>query len=256
MYISGSDQVWNPYFTSRGENNSPTPAYFLDFGNPNVKRVAYAVSFGCVNYPEDVAQIAKKYVFNFQAISVRENSGLDILKKWGVDNAEKFADPTLLIPREDYNFYKKTYKKNNRKVYVYLLRDEKKNAKHILSKLSKNIYDVVYADDLLKDLSLENWVENIATSSFVITNSYHGMIFSIIHRVPFAIFLAEGTSSGMNDRFITLLSYLDLEDRIVSNLDSFNWDTFLAKAVNWEQVEELISNLRKETDGFFDNILV
>src|SRR5690606_35848616 len=107
MYICGSDQVWNPYFTSKGENNSPTPTYFLDFGNPSIKRVAYAVSFGCVNFPEDVAQIAKQYVFNIQAISVRENSGLDILKVWGIENAVKLADPTLLIQKELYNFYNK-----------------------------------------------------------------------------------------------------------------------------------------------------
>ena len=98
----------------------PTSSYFLDFGDKKVKRIAYAVSFGCEDYPVKAEIIAKNYMQNFCAISVRENSGISIVSKLGFKNAIKLPDPTLLLNNDDYNFGIPNILTNEKRVFIYI----------------------------------------------------------------------------------------------------------------------------------------
>ena len=101
VLISGSDQVWNPHYTSNGENR-PTFSYYLNFGKNDCIRIAYSVSFGCEDYPKDIIKKSIKYIKKLDFISVREDSGINILNKEKIYKVKKTADPTLLIPRSEY----------------------------------------------------------------------------------------------------------------------------------------------------------
>ena len=96
IYICGSDQIWNPSFTGFGEGHL-TLSYFLNYGASNVKRIAYAVSFGCMEYPEGILKKIIPSLIKFNAISVREYSGRNILQRAGLDNIALMPDPTLLL---------------------------------------------------------------------------------------------------------------------------------------------------------------
>ena len=80
LLISGSDQILNPSFTICGES-IPTSAYYLSFGPKTAKRIGYAVSFGCVQYPEQATIYASEWINNFDAIGTRENTGFNILQQ-------------------------------------------------------------------------------------------------------------------------------------------------------------------------------
>lgn len=253
VYICGSDQVWNPYFTIKGEGK-PTSSYFLDFGEKNIKRIAYAVSLGCENYPPSAFTIAQKYIHNFSGISVRENSAISIVEKMGFLNPIKLPDPTLLLLRDDYFFSGKTQIATQKKVFVYFLRNEHKAAIDIVKYLKQN-FKVESTNKIVKPYSVEEWVKSINSASLVLTNSFHGMIFSIIFHVPFIVVPAKGSASTMNDRFKTILSYLDLEHRIIYNYDSNILKQIIEKKINWEDIDTKIKNLREESYSFFQQVL-
>src|SRR5690606_9663219 len=136
-YVAGSDQVWNPYFTQMGEGR-PTSTYFLDFGNENVKRIGYAVSFGCEIYPPLAESIAKTYIQSFDGISVREDSGLNIVENLGYNSAVKLLDPTLLLKYDSYKFSNTTLSNKEKYALVYILRNEDKNINRIISNYTKD----------------------------------------------------------------------------------------------------------------------
>jgi exopolysaccharide biosynthesis predicted pyruvyltransferase EpsI len=250
IYICGSDQIWNPYFTTMGEGNS-TSTYFLDFGSNEVIRIAYAVSFGCEDYPEKAETIAKKYIHNFNAISVRENSGIQIVTKLGFTNAIKLPDPTLLLSCDDYNFEIQNLLPNEKRAVVYILRKETENIKSVVSHL-QNDFRIDTIDESLNPDSVESWINKIRNSSLVITNSFHGMVFSLIFHVPFIIILSNGVSSGMNDRFYSLLSILNLEHRISITYDIERLNVLLNEEIDWQEIDLKIKEQRSEATIFFE----
>lgn len=250
MYVCGSDQIWNPYFTTKGEGNKPTSAYFLDFGEATVKRIAYAVSFGCKVYPEEASDIARKYISEFQAISVREESGISIVKQLGHENPIKLPDPTLLLAHEDYLFANTSHESIQKKVFVYILRNEYKEVYKIISYLKKD-YTIDSTNKFFNPNSVEDWVSSIKNASIVITNSFHGAVFSIIFHVPFIVLQASGREAGMNDRFSTLLQALGLENRVLDKIDLNNVNQLLKEEINWHNVDIQLNVLRKDVFSFF-----
>jgi polysaccharide pyruvyl transferase WcaK-like protein len=254
-YITGSDQVWNPFFTIKGEGK-PTTAYFLDFGNKEVKRIAYAVSFGCKDYPDNAKKIAKQHVDRFDAISVRENSGLKIVREMGCGNSIILPDPALLLSPKQYQL---TIKKVEIKdpssfVFSYFIHNKEKTISKLI-KHFKTKAKVKRPDKFFNPYSIEEWLAAIKNSSFVITNSYHGVVFSLLFKKDFIIVLTKGRLSGMNDRIYTLLNYLNLEKRIINSYDTKNINEIISTPINYNHVEKKIGALQKKTYSFFEPIL-
>lgn len=242
ILISGSDQILNPSFTTTGENG-PTSAYYLDFGG-SAKRIGYAVSFGCVKYPEVALPFAMNWINNFSIIGVREDSGINLLASMGfTGQCDVVPDPTLLIGTT--LFKRIGIDVNNRSgdyTCIYMLRRE--------MKVKGNVR---YIDEKHRPLSMEDWLKTIVNSKLLITNSYHGMIMAILAHVPFVVMLESGYAQGMNDRFYTLLNKLELEDRIVDFTDN-SFDKISSKSIDWKNVDKHIDVFRKEGFSFLDKI--
>ena len=103
--ISGSDQVLSPFFLMNGdEKGKVTPAYFLGFPYDGI-RIGYALSFGCVTYPEDASKVAAPYVNAFDHLSVREATGVGIVRSMGRKDVELVQDPTLLMNSDFSGFH-------------------------------------------------------------------------------------------------------------------------------------------------------
>lgn len=250
MYICGSDQIWNSYFTTKGEGNKPTSTYFLNFGGTSVKRIAYAVSFGCEVYPDEASDVAQKYISKFLAISVREESGLSIVKQLGYENPIKLPDPTLLLSREDYSFANTNKKIFQKKAFIYILRDEYKEVDKIVSFLKRD-HIIDTSNNFFNPKSIEDWLKSIEEASIIITNSFHGAVFSIIFHVPFIVLHASGREAGMNDRFNTLLQALGLENRVLDKYDLNKVSELLIEKINWDDVDNKLIALQENVYNFF-----
>lgn len=257
VYICGSDQIWNPYFTLNGEN-CLTLSYFLNFGHDNVKRIAYAASFGCMDYPKNLFNSIWPVLSKFNAISVREKTGCLILNRIGFSNIPIMPDPTLLLKISKYKcIIKKSRKREDDSFFYYSLHDSQliiKYAKlYLLKNYYKNIFDT--GSFINATISVDQWLAGIESTAITVTNSYHGMIFSILFKKPFIVVPVEGHHEGMNDRIFTLLERLDLQDRLLKRADSSEIDAILTHVIDWNKVDLKILDLQEDAHCFFEKHL-
>ena len=136
---------------------------------------------------------------------------------------------------------------------LYILRNETKNIKSIISYLRKD-FRVDIIGESLNPYSVESWIYKIRNSSFVITNSFHGMVFSIIFHVPFIITLSKNSTSQMNDRFYSLLSTFGLEHRISYENDCEQLFSLLEEKIDWQKIDLELMELREKAAIFFEQI--
>lgn len=189
--VVGSDQVWRPSYT-----HFPG-AYFLDFvpSESPVKRIAYAASFGVDNWeftPEQTNEFGK-LLEQFQAVSVRETSGITLCKEHLLRTAEQMPDPTLL---HSWDFYQKFASADERDlsrsayVFTYFLdkTPEKDNLANSFAQAANLTRDNFMSENKKSVLRpVEEFLNGIAHAKFVLTDSFHGMVFSMLAGVPFAV---------------------------------------------------------------------
>lgn len=251
-YVVGSDQVWRPCFSTS------IPTYYLNFvRNTGAKRVAYAASFGVDYWETDaatttvIAPLAQK----FNGVSVREHSAVKLCKDYlGVD-AVYVLDPTMLLSADDYRkVYSRhpTQDKNERYIATYVLdRDPKvlsviKNvSKQLglpvkqLGTFSKNGFD-----------SIESWLQGIDKAAYVITDSFHGSVFSLIFGKQF---VALGNKSRGMTRFESLFSQFNINDKLVSTHGEAM--TSLQRKIDYDKIHGIIAEKQFFAHQFLDNNL-
>ena len=248
--ITGSDQVWNPYgIQAHGL------VYFLPFGGDKTKKISYAVSFGCVNYPKDVMKKIKPLLKVFSAISVREKSGLSILSSEGFNDLKLMPDPTLLLDKVDYiNLMAPSKPFKIKYGFFYTLQSNQKTMNTIYKSVNKKIKTINTLNIQSSTMGIEQWLRTIYDSEFVITNSFHGVIFSLMLNKSFIVVPIEGSLVGMNDRIYTLLDRFNLRDRII---ELYTEDAIFQKIntpINWNNVEKIQEELKEEALSFFMGI--
>lgn len=247
-YVVGSDQVWRPCFSSSLSN------FYLDFvRNANAKRIAYAVSFGVDNWEADeqktleISRLAQK----FDAISVREFSGIDLCKTYLGVRAERLIDPTALLTAEDYrNIYKKYSENREEEPYIasYFL-DYSSEINNTLKEISKFL-NLPIKKIGIRFASIESWLEGIDKASYVITDSFHGSMFSILFGKQF---VSLGNKSRGMTRFDNLFSQLNLPNRLVnSEEEAIN---SLKTPIDYNCVHKLIAEERTRSLKFLDKHL-
>jgi hypothetical protein len=249
--ITGSDQVWNPYgIQTHGL------VYFLPFGGEGVKKISYAASFGCVNYPKDVMKRIKPLLKAFSVISVREKSGLSILGNEGFNDLKLMPDPTLLLDKVDYINLMAPNKPSKIKYgFFYTLQPNQKTMTTIYNSVNKKIKTINTLNIQSSTMGIGQWLRTIYDSEFVITNSFHGVIFSLLLNKNFIVVPIEGSLVGMNDRIYTLLDRFNLRDRLI---ELYTEDTIFQKIntpINWNNVEKIQEELQEEALSFFSGNL-
>lgn len=250
-YIVGSDQVWRKSFSPY------LPNFFLDFTeNVDVKRVAYGVSFGRteMDINQDESRFYSELASRFDAISVREEDGKEICKKQLNSNASLVIDPTLLLDRSDYLGLiddEERQVKSSRYAAVYVLDKNKQEEKDINIFCKENGLTPKYIGSPSSKgfQRVESWLSDIANSQYVITDSYHGTIFSIIFGKHFTSICNPSRGAS---RFITLLASLGLESRLVTEGQRF---VPLSERINYSGVNELISDRRSASIAFLKESL-
>lgn len=244
--IVGSDQVWRKDYTPNIYN------YFLDFvDNSNIRKISYAASFGLSEWQYDIetTKQLKKLAKEFDYISVRESDAVDLCKQYLEVDSENVLDPTLLLSKEKYLALAEQFEsKSNNKLFTYIL-DSDSFKDILIRKISEEKKLEICTIELFKikktpilfgieDLvtpHIETWLANFRDAEFIVTDSFHGMVFSIIFNKQFLVFVNQDRGAS---RFYSLLNFLGLEDRlIVSN--SFDISN-LAK-IDYSKINELIN---------------
>lgn len=263
-FIVGSDQIWRMKYTKGVGYN-----YFLDFcETESQKRIAYAASFG-VDYwddptPNTSIPIVKKLLQNFNAISVREDSGVTLCKSIFNVDALHVIDPTLLLNKEEYlhNLCINIYPKKYLGVYILDLTNEKKEIIQTLSQsLSLPIKYLNESSNILKPLipqpinelikpGVKNWIKGIAEAEFILTDSFHGTAFSIIFEKQF---LAIGNIERGLTRFQSLLKMLNIENHLITSLDECK-SLYLAP-IDYKELKELKEKHKNKAVNFLKESL-
>lgn len=255
--IVGSDQVWR----YRYAKNSICDYFFGYLEKYNkTPRFSYAASFGVdfQEYPLEYSKQCADYLKKFKAISVREDTAINILKHYFdvPKDVAVVADPTLLLQPEDYrtlyNIYAPTFQ--GKYVFRYVL-DESDEYKHTLDKIIHSINLPVFTIKAQTgDISqmgviepVEKWLAGIAGSSLVITDSYHGTVFSILFNRPFVVLV--NPTRGIT-RIEYLLRHFGLLDRMLTSVENNSADKILSVDINWDVINERINNDRKKSIDF------
>lgn len=188
--VCGSDQIWAP--------NVFNPVYMADFDAPNTKKISYAASIGLNDIPEELVGKYKELISEFDAVSVREEKGRELLsEKCGI-SSKVVLDPTLLVDVTDYKKLEKPVKNINEPyVFCYFLNKDHKYRERVESYAKRyNLkicgFSVSGSDsqwmDTVKRISPCEFLWLISNADTVFTDSYHGTIFSLLYHKKFYVF--------------------------------------------------------------------
>lgn len=208
-FVTGSDQVWNPYFESVGGCD------LLCFAENN-QRVSYAASFGIADFPEDKVKYWGSELDRFKAISVREEEGKEIVEKISNKSAQIVLDPTLLLDREKWEEVevRPKFVPDKPYVFVYALKEKNDAFKNYLEELSKEyvIVDVLQRNRFGISLQLGpgEFVYLIHYAEYVLTDSFHATVFSIIFGRK--VYTFARTGMDMSSRIKSLAKLIGLKN--------------------------------------------
>ena len=256
--ICGSDVVW-----SEGVGTGAWGELcFLDFFSGPIKKISYAASFGAAELSKKFADFAKNKISSFDAISVREKSGVDICSQLGRKDAVAVCDPTLLLNKEDYE---RLVSKPERKVcFGYFIGwptdipvDEirmyasRKNIKFY--RLNCQRRKTSFEDLFSCSKTIPEWLSTYANADCIFTNSFHGTIFAILFNKPFLFLPIKGSAAKLNNRVENLLQKLNLMDRIWN--PNFSIEEQMNRKVDWGQVNVIVEQWRNDSIEWMTRVL-
>lgn len=229
MYIAGSDQIWN---INNEYAFDAINAWFLNFVPETSKKAAYAASFGRNALSKSVKKQIKPLLQKFSNVTVRENSGKDIVGSMGI-KADVVCDPTLLLPKESYRpLFSETDILHKKYIFLYLLSNTCSFSVRKLEKWAKeNALELVYVtgnvgwkncdyDDEGIDksyLTIPEWLAYLSNAEYVITNSFHCSLFSLLFEKKVAVVPLKGSVKNTNNRIDSLFQNLRVNKTEVRN---------------------------------------
>ncbi len=251
-FVVGSDQVWRPvYYSSKIEN-----AYLSFAKDWNIKRIAYAASFGMDEweYTRGQTKRCSELLAKFDAVSVREEQGIKLCREhFGVEPVH-VLDPTMLLGIEDYRLLvrRANVPKSSNHLMCYIL-DETVEKTMLVSRLvESNGLEIFRSNspnlDLyapLKELiwsPVEQWLHGLMSARMVVTDSFHGCVFSILFHKPFVVI---GNKERGLSRIESLLKMFGLEERLYEKTSTIPF----SKPIDWEHVDVCLTEWRKKSLG-------
>lgn len=258
--IAGSDQIWNPHWI--------VPDFlrlvFLDFAPRGCKRISYAASFAVTDWGMQAASEASELLNKFDAISVRENSGAEIVRRMCGREASVVLDPTLLHARHYYEMFAAIRCQNQGDyIFTYLINGwGGGGGEDVFLKLCCDVLrihtmksETYHRLGFNLRVRVSRWLQRIRDSAFVITNSFHGVVFAILFERPFVAIRLQGEKSAMNVRIESLLSQLGLENRICNVGDNAKQtERILRQTIDWRAVSDRLQIERERSIGFIERI--
>lgn len=247
--IVGSDQCWRPMYSPN------IYTYYLDFlkDNKEIKKLAYAASFGTDQweYTEEQTVRCKKLIQQFDLVTVREKAAVNLVTEKLNKDAEFVLDPTLLLSKEDYiELFVGKNLPDNKGIYTYILDDSDwktqvvETAKETLGLPQFSNQHNKHTVNSEKIPSIESWIKGFADADFVVTDSFHGTVFSIIFNKPFISLV--NVSRGAS-RFESILGEFDLMQRLASDFDQQYIEALIEEAIAYDGVNQKLDALRSHS---------
>ena len=259
-FVVGSDQVWR----YRYARESIDDFFFSFLSDSEIPRFSYAASFGvdANEYPDKYKELCKKLLNEFESISVRESSGKDLLVNEFQVSPEKIKvvlDPTFLLTPSEYRHLFQQYPKQKEPYLCTYILDQSLDVKSLVTNATQstgmNVIALVAQTGCVENLEpiepVEKWLHTVAGASFVITDSFHGTVFSIIFNRPF---LTIGNKTRGETRIHSLLNLLGLQSRCVDGSRKFN-QSVLFEPIDWDSVNDKINEYKKESLNFITRSL-
>lgn len=258
--VVGSDQVWRPqYFDD-------IRTAYLNFAKGwNIRRMAYAASFGTDvwEYTDRQTEACGRLLAGFDAVSVREDSGVALCRRHFGIEAQHVLDPTMLLGPTDYTrLLDGTATPACGGTLLNYILDEtpEKNALAATVARGRGLVPFRVNSRVENDKAplneriqppVEQWLRGFHDAGFVITDSFHACVFSIIFNKPF---LAIGNEGRGLSRFKSLLAMFGLEDRLLCNPRNTGIDDIKCKEINWDSVNATLAGHREESMQFIDRL--
>lgn len=251
--IVGSDQLWLP-------SNITADYYTLNFVPDHVQKVAYATSFGVSSLPKRMYKFAAAFLNRINRVSVREEKGRELVKNIAHRDVPVVCDPTLLFDMEMWQKLIPCNKVVNEKyIFCYFLGNnpwQRDMARKLKEKTGYKIVSLLHMDEFVQsdenfpdmapyDVGPAEFVNLIRGAEYVLTDSFHGTVFSAIHGKKFFTFrrFSQKATLSTNSRMDSLFSLLGVPERLLD--ESADADTMLNLKLDADVVWKRIENLRK-----------
>lgn len=254
ILIAGSDQIWNTDLTKKFQ-----PAYFLEFGKKDAIKISYAASLGRDELDPKYVLFYRRYLKNFDYITVREKSMIPLLQDLTEKEIKQVVDPTLLLEKKDYDEIKIDSKYKGQK-YIYV---------HFIGKDPKVIEIADYISNLLDIPILHNLptktfdneldyhynekigqiIDVVENAQMVISNSFHLTILSIMYEKQFITV----PHSKRPERMKNLLEDLELENNLVEDVRIL--PDLKDLEIDYKKVQEKLQKAKKESVEFLNKAL-
>lgn len=238
IFISGSDQVFNPYCSHFDYN------YFLEFVEDNRKKYSYAASIGLSFIPDEIALDLKKHLMTFQNISIREITGAKLIEQLLNKKVSCNVDPIFLTERDEWEEISSAIDAPSKYVLVYLLAEDKEIFTFAKNLAKQKGAKIIYINDRLikqpgvhnfRGVTPEQWIWLFIHADAVITNSFHGTAFSLYFEKELYPFLLK-SNSKVNSRIIDLLHLASNDNNLRYNGFEFEYSVeYFKNSINFEK---------------------
>ena len=245
VYCTGSDQVWNSEWNEKIEY-----PLFLSFAPDDKRKIAYAASFGKKELKANEIEVTRKLLERYDAISLREKSGVEIVESLGIKNSVHVVDPTLLLDGDAWRKLSSNRFKDENYILVYNLNRNKKIDNYAKSLANKTGLKIIYLSYQLHEFykkgkmvcnpKVEDFISLIDNAKYVITDSFHATAFSINLNTQFVIVYP----AKFNTRLQSILAVNNLEDRVAKDEKDM---TIVNKEINFDEVNEIMNNERHKS---------
>jgi len=248
-YICGSDQIWNSFF-----RNGKDPAFYLDFVPDEKLKISYAPSFATECIDESLEPFVKENIKRLNTISVRETSGLNILRKMGIENAVQVMDPVFLLSAK---FWEQSFVEPINEDYIFVYDfDSHPLVEHIAKKMAAKFNckiitvnkNITYSDKNYWKKGPEFFISLMSNAKFVVSNSFHATAFSLIFEKQFCV---VSRTEAINTRMTDLLGLFNLQNRIINK----KTDLEQLPNINYSKINPLIEEESERSKLFLKNAL-
>lgn len=261
--VLGSDQVWNPA-------NLEMDFYTLNFVPDEKTRIAYASSFGVSSIPDKQKEATTHYLSRIQYISVRETAGAKIVKELTERDVPVVCDPTALLTVDDWNAIKSEKKYTEDKyIFCYFLGNNPTHRAFATKVKQLTGYKIValqHLDEFVKidlkfgditpyDVGPQDFINLLSNAEIVLTDSFHGTMFSIYYSRPFFTFsrYKEEKKESTNSRIVSILQLMGLENRKLTGEE--NPKDVMSQDIEWGTVQSRLTEFRDSSWKWLENSL-
>ena len=260
----GSDQLWLP-------SNIEADYYTLNFVPSSTPKIAFATSFGISKMPKAQENKTATFLNRIDYLSTRENSGQEIIQNLTGKDVPIVCDPTLLFTADEWLQIQDSNRiVEENYIFCYFLGNNPEQRNFVRQLKEKTGYKIVqlphldeyiksdesFADYKLYDIGPKEYLNLIRNAEIICADSFHGTVFSILHKKPFFTFprFQKNTSVSTNSRLNSILSLLNLTDRFIVGEKSV--EACLNKQIDYDLVHNKLSKFRKESKLFLKNSLI